>query len=88
MRQQSHLKHNKFMVHLIQVDPLALNAKPSVDSNLAPNLQMCSMSSKICKKLVQEKCVTMINLVELGGMTILCSPKSGIIINVQNQVPK
>jgi hypothetical protein len=67
---------------------LTLNAKASVATSLAPNLQMSFVDVIFCKKMVQQKKAIMAKLVELGHMTILCSPKSGIIINMQNQVPK
>jgi len=67
---------------------LALNAKASVATSLALILQMSLIEIKFCKKMVQQKQLILAKLVEPSSMTILCGSKSGIIIKVQNQVPK
>ncbi|MDR7089595.1 hypothetical protein [Cellvibrio fibrivorans] len=82
------MKHKIFYGAFKNTHLLALNAKLSVASSLAPNLQMSFTDVIFCKKMVQQKKAIMAKLVELGCMTILCSPKWGIICNMQNQVPK
>ncbi len=67
---------------------LALNAKASVAPSLAPNLQMSLMYVIFFPKMVQQNNMIMAKLVELGHVTVLCSPKVGIIIKMQNEVPK
>lgn len=67
---------------------LNLNARLSVATSLALNLQMSFIAIIFCKKMVQQMKSIMAKLVEPNRMTILCSPKSGIIVKMQNQVPQ
>lgn len=67
---------------------LNLNAKLSVATSLALNLQMSFIAIVFCKKMVHQMKPIMAKLVEPNRMTILCSPKSGIITTMQNQVPQ